>query len=100
MTLDDAAGVRGFAVRRRFGRGTVIGPVVARSEEDAILLVGAVAEAGFVRLDIPHDARRLEAWLIERGLASAGTVTVMVRGNWPPPSPEARRFGLVSQALG
>jgi predicted N-acetyltransferase YhbS len=100
VVLDDAARVSGFAIRRRFGRGTVVGPVVARSEEDAIRLVGALAEAGFVRLDIPHDATRLEAWLIERGLAPAGTVTVMVSGTWPPPSPEAMRFGLVSQALG
>jgi hypothetical protein len=98
--LEEASGLTGFAIRRRFGRGTVIGPLVARDEADRILLVASLAEPGFVRLDIPGDAHQLESWLVQRGLSPAGDVTTMVNGSWPTPPSYIRRFGLVSQALG
>jgi predicted N-acetyltransferase YhbS len=100
VVIEDTDGISGFAIRRAFGRGQVIGPLVARDEADAIALVAALAEPGFLRLDIPADATRLGAWLDECGMPATGGATTMIRGTWLPESPLARRFGLVSQALG
>ena len=100
VVIEDTDGISGFAIRRDFGRGQVIGPLVARDETDAIALVAALAEPGFLRLDIPADATRLGAWLDECSMPATGSATTMIRGAWLPDSPLARRFGLVSQALG
>jgi AraC-like DNA-binding protein/predicted N-acetyltransferase YhbS len=100
VVIEGANGVAGFAIRRDFGRGRVIGPVIAADEAAAIDLIAALAEPGFLRIDIPSDAPRLSAWLGERGLMPVGIATMMVRGAWVPAPPHARRFGLVSQAFG
>jgi GNAT superfamily N-acetyltransferase len=100
---DDAARPTGFAVLRRFGRGTMIGPIVAPGEEEAIALVAAAARAapaGALRVDIPECAERLGRWLAAAGLPAIDTVTTMRRGHWPATAAESQRFGLVLQALG
>ncbi len=100
-TIETAQGLEGFALSRAFGRGRAIGPVVARDEDVAIALVGALLEPGFLRVDIPAEATRLAAALAASGLHAVDTVTVMRRGAWPEPAdPSPRRFALVSQALG
>ncbi len=69
-----------------FGRGMIIGPVVAPSEDEAIALVAAAAKAappGVLRVDIPANAEGLAAWLTAAGLPAIDTVTIMLRGNWP-----------------
>lgn len=98
--IDGRDGITGFAIRRTFGRGQVIGPVVAADEDGAIDLIAALAKPGFLRVDVPSDATHLGAWLIQRGLSPVGIATIMTRGAWPPQSSKARRFGLVSQAFG
>jgi GNAT superfamily N-acetyltransferase len=93
----------GFAVLRSFGRGMIIGPVVASSEDEAIALVAAAARAapaGVLRVDIAAPAERLAAWLAAAGLPAVDTVTIMRRGNWPATSKGLRRFGLALQAWG
>lgn len=100
MVLGDRGGLKGFAIRRTFGRGQAIGPLVAANEEDAASLVSALAAPGFLRLDVPGDAIRLSERLSAAGLDWVSSVTTMVRGNWPDTSMIARRFALVSQALG
>lgn len=100
VVLDGPDGPTGFAIRRAFGRGDVVGPVVAASESDANELVRAAARPGFLRLDISGEATGLAAWLHGVGLDTVYPVTTMVRGNWPGAPSETRRFGLVSQALG
>lgn len=92
-----AAAPSGYAIRRRFGRGQVIGPVVAQDEAAAIASTAALREPGFLRLDIPARASALAASLTEAGLAQVDTVQVMVRGAWPD-APSV--FGLSSQAMG
>ena len=90
----------GFAITRPFGRGVVIGPVVAPDETAAAALITAAATEGtFTRLDIPADAPALLAFLQAHGLAEVDVVTPMTRGPWTFPGP-ARRYGLISQALG
>jgi GNAT superfamily N-acetyltransferase len=101
--VDRAAEPAGFAVLRAFGRGAIIGPVVAPGEDEAIALAGAAAKAappGVLRIDIPAEAERLAAWLTTAGLPAIDTVTVMLRGNWPATGQGPRRFGLALQAWG
>lgn len=93
----------GFAVLRRFGRGMMIGPVVAPGEDEAIALVAAAARAapvGVLRVDIPAKAARLGDWLTSAGLPAIDTVTTMVRGDWPNLPNALQRFGLAFQAVG
>ncbi len=93
----------GFAVLRTFGRGTIIGPIVAAGEDQAIALTAAAARRappGVLRVDIPVDAERLAAWLTAAGLPAVDTVTIMLRGRWPEMRQPPRRFGLALQAWG
>jgi hypothetical protein len=92
----------GFALARKSGRGSVIGPVVAPDESLAITLIAHHLinnSGGFVRVDIPTDAVQLANWLERAGLARVDRVTVMVRGEVPERSSPGRLFALVSQAL-
>ena len=97
MALDDGAG---FAIIRRFGRGTVIGPIIAPDEAGAIPLLTALAEPGaFTRLDIPATATALSGLLATHGLAKVDTAVTMTRGSWQPAAPP-HRYALMAQALG
>ena len=102
--LVDRAGLPvGFAVLRAFGRGTIIGPIVARGEDEAIALLAAAAKAappGVLRVDILGHAKRLAGWLAAAGLPAIDTVTTMLRGRWPAMQKEPQRFGVALQALG
>jgi hypothetical protein len=101
--VDDGARAAGFAILREFGRGQMIGPVVAASEDAAIALAAAAASAaraGVLRVDIPAHAQRLADWLIEAGLPPIDTVTTMLRGGWPAASNGVQRFGVALQAVG
>jgi GNAT superfamily N-acetyltransferase len=101
--VEHAGQPAGFAILRAFGRGMIIGPVVASSEDDAIALVAAAAKSappGVLRVDILAPAERLAAWLTAAGLPAIDTVTVMLRGNWPATETGLRRFGLALQAWG
>lgn len=101
--IDRAGQPAGFAVLRAFGRGMIIGPVVASSEDGAIALVAAAAKAappGVLRIDIPANAEGLASWLTAVGLPAIDTVTVMLRGNWPAAGAGLQRFGLALQAWG
>ena len=101
--VGDGARPTGFTILRDFGRGQMIGPVVAADEDDAIALVAAAAGAsrpGVLRIDIPAGALRLAAWLTAAGLPAIDTVTTMLRGAWPAAQGGVQRFGLALQALG
>jgi len=85
----------GYALRRRFGRGMLIGPVVADGDAAAMALVASLTEPGFLRIDVLAEAAVLGA-----GLACVGEVQAMTRGAWPKPRKAMRRMALASQALG
>lgn len=93
----------GFALQRPFGRGTLIGPVVADDEALAISLVSHLlcASQGFTRLDIPADAAGLASWLASAGLACVDQGAIMVRGEVPMVRAESRFrvFGIASQGF-
>ncbi|MCZ0811597.1 MAG: GNAT family N-acetyltransferase [Pseudomonadota bacterium] len=93
----------GFALLRAFGRGHVLGPVVACDTATARALIDAGARrmAGrFLRIDLPEGAG-LSDHVTRLGLAHAGSGTAMIR---PPCGPAAggdfTTFALASQALG
>jgi ribosomal protein S18 acetylase RimI-like enzyme len=92
----------GFAFMRRFGRGRVIGPVIAPDAAAALTLISTLVTStgGFVRVDIPADAEDLVQWLEGAALPRVGTVTTMIRGVRPVGDGGMRLFGLANQALG
>ncbi|AWI85917.1 GNAT family N-acetyltransferase (plasmid) [Alloyangia pacifica] len=92
----------GFAMLRRFGRGHVLGPIVARNPATARALIAAAAtrmEGQPLRIDVYEDLG-LVPFIEELGLAIAGTGTPMVRAAKAHPESDYRTHALVSQALG
>lgn len=99
---DDSDAVQGYAVCREFGRGHVIGPLIAPGPEEAAALVSAAMAhlAGrFVRVNTP-EAAGLGPWLETQGLIRVDAEEAMVRGQLPETSSHVRIFGLCSNSLG
>ena len=89
----------GFALCRRFGRGHVVGPVVAASEADALALVAphVAAHAGrFLRLDTLEAEGPFRAYLEACGLLLFDTLTLMSLGRDRAPVGPAKIYGLAS----
>ncbi len=102
IVLDRGGEVIGFALLRRFGRGLVIGPVVAPDPQRAKLLIAhwtAVNPRKFLRIDV-HSSQRLGAWLERIGLKKVDTVVTMSKGAPPAKDATVHDYALVSQALG
>ncbi|MGJ4888498.1 GNAT family N-acetyltransferase [Bradyrhizobium sp. HKCCYLRH3099] len=92
--------VAGYAIARLFGRGHVIGPVVAPTADAARLLILAALsrlQGCFVRIDTAAETG-LSAWLETIGLAQVSDALTMVRGTMPPSGP-SRVFALSNQSL-
>jgi GNAT superfamily N-acetyltransferase len=92
---------RGYAISRLFGRGHVIGPVVAQNTADARALIeAALARLGqvFVRVDTAATSQ-LGDWLEGIGLRQVGDATTMVKGPQIPPAGPARMFALANQSF-
>lgn len=102
VVLDEDGHVRGFAMLRRFGRGLIIGPVVAPDADGAKALIAhlvGLSAGKFVRIDVDFDSGLTE-WLETLGLLRVDGPTEMIRGPVPEPVAGVRRFALVTQALG
>ncbi len=114
--LDALVGIASFAVIRRdgrveayaalraFGRGHVVGPVVAGNADDAKTLVAGLAarllKNAFLRVDTPENSG-LGNWLAAKGLAHVGGGIVMHRPAAPQQEARtARIYALANQALG
>ena len=97
--------VQAFAAIREFGRGLVIGPVVARSDIKAKALIDfllAHHQSMFVRIDTDISTNLAE-WLTSRGLTHVGGGITMRRVTDAQEDKRAaprRIYALVSQALG
>jgi predicted N-acetyltransferase YhbS len=92
----------GFSMMRRFGRGHVIGPVVAPDTERAKALIAYWAEAyagSFVRVDVTGESG-LSAWVESLGLASVGPSVRMTRGQAPVSDGTVSQYAILSQAIG
>ncbi len=92
----------GFAVLREFGRGKVLGPIVADSLDTACALLAAAAQSqtgSFLRIDTPIPD--LGTFAKGLGLNPVGGGTCMVRDPRDATyGTSYQTFGLVSQALG
>ena len=95
--------VAGFAALRRFGRGEVIGPVVAPCLDDAkALILHFISQrpGAFLRLDTGAETG-LAPWLAEKDLAHVGGGIAMARPPLARSAPKAvTTFALANQALG
>lgn len=102
VALRDGA-VCGFALQRDFGKGVVIGPVVAEDDAMAMALTAPLirANAGvFTRLDTPVDSEAFLSFLARAGLAAFDTVTEMRIGPHRRATEGAVIYGLASHSLG
>lgn len=94
--------IQGFAMCRPFGRGYAVGPVIARTEGDARLLIGHFIKANaanILRVDVTGDST-LGDWLTAQGLPEVDVETLMVRGHRPPVAGPEQAFGLASRSFG
>ncbi|MBB4186266.1 putative GNAT family N-acyltransferase [Sinorhizobium terangae] len=94
-----------FALCRPFGRGHVIGPVVAETDADAIAVIRqhvAAHENQFLRLDTPVETGTFATFLSQSGLTVFDTVLAMSRRGKGRADvvPGSNLYGLASHALG
>lgn len=94
----------GYGMRRAFGRGTVIGPLVAGSEEDAVTLASALLgglDGRFVRVDTRQAPGPLRSYLEAAGLKLFDTTKTLTRGAPLTPVEPGRPgiYGLAAHAL-
>jgi len=93
----------GYALCRRFGRGHVVGPVVAANAEDAVALTAPHMKAHqgrFLRIDTREIAGPFIEMLETGGLVVHDTVTSMSLGKPRPTDPAATIFALANHAIG
>lgn len=92
----------GFALLRRFGRGSAIAPIVAPDLAGAKALIThwlSTRAGKFCRIDVV-EGLGLSKWLEAEGLPFVGMVTTMVRGKAPQPGEGPKVFAVAAQALG
>ncbi|TIX07246.1 MAG: GNAT family N-acetyltransferase, partial [Mesorhizobium sp.] len=95
--------IEAYAAIRPFGRGEVIGPVIAGSAGDARALISFFAaprSGAFLRVDT--DSRTgIDGWLEEIGLVHVGGGVAMDRPPKPRSEPARPKvYALANQALG
>ncbi len=101
--VERAGEIVGFALCRPFGRGHVVGPIVAEDDDMAVALVAPHVEAhqgGFLRVDTAQEQGRFGAFLESCGMTIFDSVTPMIRGRHHAALGAAQTFGLATQALG
>lgn len=102
--LNRGGEVVGYSFRREFGRGFVIGPVVARNDQDAAHLTAVhlkELQGRFVRLDTREREGVFAEFLQHSGLGIDETVTTMSKGRrfLNRESNEPWVYGLAGHAL-
>lgn len=102
VVVEREGNVSGYGCVRRWGRGVVIGPVVAASAQDAKAIVAVLAsayEGVFVRIDVTETSG-LAPWLEEIGLPQVDRAPIMALGAAPVSAPGAMLVALSNQSLG
>lgn len=102
LVLRDENGLRGFASCRRFGRGHILGPVVARDDAafECLLRESIGRHAGrFLRIDLTEAAACCAEIVEKAGLTHVGGGIAMARPVTAAKPGIARVYTLASQAL-
>ncbi|MDE2347573.1 MAG: GNAT family N-acetyltransferase, partial [Gammaproteobacteria bacterium] len=104
VTLRRGGEIVGYSMCREFGRGRVIGPMVARNDQDAIHLTAAHLRnlpGQFVRVDTREMDGAFIEFLQQSGLDVDDTVTTMSKGRrfLNPRDHAPRVYGLAGHAL-
>jgi GNAT superfamily N-acetyltransferase len=95
--------IEGFAMMRTFGKGRVIGPLVAEQDGVAMQLAAhfiLANEGAFLRLDTIVESERFEAFVSAAGLGVYDTVTDMRFGRLRRARSGPMTYGLAMQSLG
>jgi GNAT superfamily N-acetyltransferase len=101
VVLERNGEINGFSIIRRFGRGYVIGPVVAPDSSRANALIACWSEAyadQFVRVDIVAGTRLSDS-LMAMGLVRVDGVVSMARNGVPLEDAGIKQFAILNQAL-
>jgi len=95
-------GESGFGFASAQGEGSLVGPILAETEEGARELARAllVAATGPVRIDVPSEHVGFRRWLVSLGLEEKAERVEMGRGAQRLPWQVAQRFALATQAWG
>ncbi|QOT70670.1 GNAT family N-acetyltransferase [Sphingobium fuliginis] len=102
LVIERDGAAAGYGCVRRWGRGVVIGPVIAPSDEDAKALIAALAArhvGDFVRIDV-YRSGGLGPWIESLGLPQVGEVLCMALGAPPEARDGVRLYALSNQSLG
>ena len=100
--LRQGGAITAFAGLRAFGRGEVLGPVIARSADEAQAIMTPLissASGRFLRVDTPVMSG-LAPWLAAQGMAHAGGGIQMRRGGNGASLGPQQVFALAAQAMG
>ena len=92
----------GYGLLRPFGRGLVVGPVAARTDHEASMLVSELlrsCEGKFVRIDVQDDNLPISLFG-GTGLAEVDQVQIMAKGPLPETSGEFKKCALIGHAFG
>ena len=103
-TLKRGGEIVGYSMYREFGRGRLVGPLVARNDQDAIHLTAVHFKdltGKFVRVDTRETDGIFVEFLQQSGLDVAETVTTMSKGRrfLNRKEQEPRVYGLAGHAL-
>ncbi|MEO9903156.1 GNAT family N-acetyltransferase [Nisaea sp.] len=93
----------GYALMRPFGRGKVIGPVVAEADRIAMQMIAPLVQANvgsFMRLDTPLQSEPFTGFLAAAGMGVYETVTEMRIGPHRRSSEGIQLFGLAAHSIG
>ncbi|MBT0725668.1 GNAT family N-acetyltransferase [Rosenbergiella sp. S61] len=103
LVLEKSGTVHGYMALRKFGRGYVIGPMLAQDVHSALTLFcyGAAQLTGqFVRIDT-YGNTPFSDWLVKQGLPCIDAPIMMVRGTpWQRADRAMQDFSFMSQAMG
>lgn len=101
--IEEDGKITGYALCRPFGRGQIIGPIVALNDADAIALAlphMAASAGAFIRVDTRETEGAFRDFLQAAGLKLHDTAITMYRGRDRRATGPQRIFGLVNHGIG
>lgn len=103
IVLEHAGEIKAFAMLRPFGKGMVIGPVIAEEDAQAMAVTAPLiqtCQGRFTRLDTPQQNENFQAFLAAAGMGMFDTVTEMRIGPHRRSDDGPVLYGLASHSLG